>query len=152
MTTKNAIDSFLSERRIAIVGVSRKPEHFSRALWKAFRDRGFDLVPVHPNAPVIDGVQGVTDIASASAPAALIVTPPSEAAAVVARCALAGVRKVWLYGSIGAGCATPEAVAAARAHQLESVEGECPMMWLEKTEWYHGVHKALRGVFGKLPK
>jgi hypothetical protein len=31
------------------------------------------------------------------------------------------------------------------------VEGECPMMWLEKTEWFHGIHKALRGVFGKLP-
>ena len=69
----------------------------------------------------------------------------------VRECAAAGVKKVWLYRAVGTGCATPEAVAAAREAGLETVEGECPMMWLEKTEWYHGVHKALRGVFGKLP-
>jgi hypothetical protein len=152
MTTKSAIDSFLSERRIAMVGVSRNEKHFSRMLWKAFRERGFEVAPVHPAAPEIDGVQGVADIAEAGVKAALIVTPPKEAERAVEACAKAGVKKVWLYGSVGAGCATPGAVAAARAHGLEAVEGECPLMWLEKTEWYHGAHKALRRVFGKLPK
>lgn len=152
MTTKSAIDSFLSERRIAMVGVSRNERHFSRALWKAFRERGFDVVPVHPAAPEIDGVQAAAGIEAAGAGAALIVTPPGEAERVVGECAKAGVKKVWLYASVGAGCATPGAVAAARVAGLETVEGECPLMWLEKTEWIHGAHKALRRVFGKLPK
>lgn len=152
MTTKNAIDSFLSERRIAMVGVSRNEKHFSRTLWKAFRERGYEVAPVHPAAPEIDGVRAVAEIGAAGVAAALIVTPPGEAERVVAECANAGVKKVWLYGSVGAGCATPGAVAAARAHGMEAVEGECPLMWLEKTGWFHGVHKALRGVFGKLPK
>jgi len=136
-----------------MIGVSRNEKHFTRALWKAFRDRGYELVPVNPAAPVIDGMTGVTEIGHAKpgVAAALIMTPPREAAGAVDACARAGVRKVWLYRAVGTGCATPEAIAAAKAHQLETVEGECPLMWLEKTEWFHGVHKALRGVFGKLP-
>ena len=110
-------------------------------------------MPVNPAAPVIDGIAGVTEIASIQpgVGAALIVTPPSEAAGAVEECARAGVRKVWLYRAVGTGCATVEAIAAAQAHELETVEGECPMMWLEKTEWYHGAHKALRRVLGRLP-
>ncbi|MCU0247526.1 MAG: CoA-binding protein [Bryobacter sp.] len=152
MTTRSAIDSFLSERRIAMVGVSRNPKHFSRALWKAFRERGFVVAPVHPVAPQIDGVAAVANISEAAAVAALIVTPPAEAAKVVEECAAAGVKKVWLYRAVGTGCATPEAISAARKAGMETVEGECPMMWLEKTEWFHGVHKTLRGVFGQLPR
>jgi predicted CoA-binding protein len=97
-------------------------------------------------------VAAVANISEAAAVAALIVTPPAEAAKVVEECAAAGVKKVWLYRAVGTGCATPEAISAARKAGMETVEGECPMMWLEKTEWFHGVHKTLRGVFGQLPR
>lgn len=152
MTTRSAIDSFLSERRIAVAGVSRNPKHFTRTVWKAFRDRGYTLVPVHPVAPRIDGIEAVASVADAGAPAVLVMTPPAQAASVVRQAAAAGIKKVWLYKAVGTGCATPEAICAAREHGLETVEGECPMMWLEKTEWFHGVHKTLRGVFGQLPR
>jgi predicted CoA-binding protein len=49
-----AIDSFLKLKRIAFVGVSRKEADFSRALWKEFRERGYNLIPVNPNAGTID--------------------------------------------------------------------------------------------------
>jgi predicted CoA-binding protein len=41
MASKQAIDSFLSCRRIAIVGVSRNPKDFSRAVFRAFVERGY---------------------------------------------------------------------------------------------------------------
>ncbi len=151
MRTRAAIDSFLSERRIAMIGVSRNERHFSRVLWRAFRERGYEVTPVHPAAPEIDGVRGVAEIAEAGVKAALIVTPPGEAERVVGECARAGVKKVWLFGAAGPGCATAAAVAAAAAHGLEAVEGECPMMWLEDTGWAHGAHKLLRRVLGRLP-
>jgi predicted CoA-binding protein len=46
MASKRAIDSFLSCRRIAVVGVSRDPKDFSRAVFRAFAERGYDVVPV----------------------------------------------------------------------------------------------------------
>ena len=49
MASKQAIDSFLSCRRIAVVGVSRDPKDFSRAVFRAFVERGYDAVPVNPN-------------------------------------------------------------------------------------------------------
>ena len=42
MSSKQAIDSFLSCRRLAVVGVSRDPKDFSRALFRAFVERGAD--------------------------------------------------------------------------------------------------------------
>ena len=45
MASKQAIDSFLSCRRIAVVGVSRDPKDFSRAVFRAFVERGYDAVP-----------------------------------------------------------------------------------------------------------
>jgi predicted CoA-binding protein len=36
LASKRAIDSFLSCRRIAVVGVSRDPKDFSRAVFRAF--------------------------------------------------------------------------------------------------------------------
>jgi predicted CoA-binding protein len=40
MASKQAIDSFLSCRRLAVVGVSRDPKDFSRAVFRAFVERG----------------------------------------------------------------------------------------------------------------
>jgi predicted CoA-binding protein len=49
MAAKQAIDSFLSCRRIAVLGVSRNPRDFSRSVLRAFVERGYDAVPVNPN-------------------------------------------------------------------------------------------------------
>ena len=40
VTSRAAIDSFLSLRRIAVVGVSRNEKDFSRMLWRELRKRG----------------------------------------------------------------------------------------------------------------
>ena len=48
MASKRAIDSFLSCRRIAVVGVSRDPKDFSRAVLRELLKRGYDVVPVSP--------------------------------------------------------------------------------------------------------
>ena len=49
MASKQSIDSFLSCRRIAVLGVSRDPKDFSRSVFRAFVERGYDAVPVNPN-------------------------------------------------------------------------------------------------------
>jgi hypothetical protein len=50
MTTRECIDDFLKQRRLAMVGVSRHENDFSRTLFREFVKRGFDMVPVHPEA------------------------------------------------------------------------------------------------------
>jgi uncharacterized protein len=45
MASKRSIESFLSCRRIAVVGVSREARDFSRSVFRAFVERGYDAVP-----------------------------------------------------------------------------------------------------------
>ena len=52
-TSRGDVDDFLAQKRIAFV---RNRADFSRSLWDELKRRGYDLVPVHPEAPEIDGV------------------------------------------------------------------------------------------------
>ena len=55
MTERQLIDDFLAQKRIAVVGVSRNPRDFTRTMFNEFIRRGYDAVPVNPNAAEIDG-------------------------------------------------------------------------------------------------
>src|ERR1035441_3344310 len=54
MTVIERIQDFLGQKRLAIVGVSRQPKDFSRAVLREFREKGYDAVPVNPAAREMD--------------------------------------------------------------------------------------------------
>jgi predicted CoA-binding protein len=150
MASKRAIDSFLACRRLAVVGVSRNPKDFSRALFRAFAERGYDVVPVNANGGEIEGRTAARRIGDVQPPvdAALLLTPMEASAAVVRECAAAGVRRVWLHRGGGAGAVSPAAVAAAREQGLEIVDGACPFMFLPGTSFFHRLHGFFHRVGG----
>ena len=43
------INNFLSSKSVALIGVSRDKQSYSRVLLKAFVDKGFEVFPVNPN-------------------------------------------------------------------------------------------------------
>jgi predicted CoA-binding protein len=142
---------FFRARRIAVVGVSRKANDFSRAVVRELVRRGHDVVPVNPAAAEIDGRRAFARVADVTPPpdAALLLTPPAESAGVVADCAAAGVKSVWLHRGAGAGSATPEALALCAEHGLEAVHGLCPFMALPGAGFPHRVHAFLRTRLGR---
>ena len=79
MASKQAIDSFLSCRRIAVVGVSRDPKDFSRAVFRAFVERGYDAVPVNAAGGEVEGRPAARRVGEVAAPARG--GPPHDAAA-----------------------------------------------------------------------
>src|SRR4051794_4706875 len=96
--TVSSIASFLAERRIALIGVSRKPQHFSRALFREFLQRGYDIVPVNQAVADIEGRRcfaSVRDI-DPHVRAALIVTPASATEPVIHQCLAVGISHIWL--------------------------------------------------------
>jgi predicted CoA-binding protein len=148
MASKRAIASFLACRRIAVVGVSRDPKDFSRAVCRAFAENGYDVVPVNANGGTIDGRQAPRSIGEVRPPvqAVLVMTPAAASAGVVRECADAGVARVWLYRAAGTGAASPEAVSEARARGMDLVDGACPFMFLPRASFFHRVH----GFFHRL--
>lgn len=153
MASKQAIDSFLSCRRIAVLGVSRDPKDFSRSVFRAFVARGYDAVPVNPNGGEAEGRPVFRGLAEVTPPVegALLLTPPSATAQAVRDCAEAGVRRVWLHRGGGVGAVSPEAVALCRERGIEVVDGECPFMFLTDPGFLHGVHRFFRRLGGRLP-
>ncbi len=137
---------FLALPRIALVGVSRDPRSFSRAVLRELAGRGIDVVPIHPEAAEIEGRRCFRRVGEAGPPvdAALVLTPPAMAAGVARDCVAAGVRAIWFHRGAGKGCATVEAVAACRGAGIEPITDLCPFMALPDAGWMHRIHGAFR--------
>jgi predicted CoA-binding protein len=153
MASKQAIDSFLSRRRIAVVGVSRDPKDFSRAVFRAFVERGYDAVPVNAAGGEVEGRPVASNVGEVQPPpaAALLMTPPAATDVVVRECAEAGVKQVRMHRGGGTGSVSPAAVAFCRERGIEVVDGECPFMFLPGTGWSHGVHRFFKRLGRRLP-
>lgn len=156
MATRRQIDAFLGLKRLAVVGVSRDPKHFSNAIWRELRDRRYDVVPVNPKASAIDGQPCVARVQDIQPPVegVLIMTPATATEGVVRDCIEAGVTRVWMHKGAGggAGAVSPTAVAAAIGAGIEVVDGYCPFMFLPGTPFFHGLHGAFKKLTGSYPK
>jgi predicted CoA-binding protein len=151
--SRRTIDDFLAQKRIAFAGVSRNSKDFSRQLFAELVRRGYDLIPVNPNTAEIDGRTCVDRIA-AIAPApegALLLTTPKVTEELVAECAAAGVRRVWMFRAGGKGSVSPIAVAFCQENGIQVIAGECPFMFLPETQWIHRFHGALKKITGSYP-
>jgi len=152
--SRAAIDNFLRLRRIAVVGVSRNAKTDSRFLWKELSKRGYDLVPVNPNAEMIDGVPAHPDLASIDpAPeGVLLMVPAAESLEAVRQAVRCGVKGIWFYrGAIGQGAVSREAVDLAMTYGCDVVAGECPFMFLPNSGFPHSWHRGWKSLTGTLP-
>jgi predicted CoA-binding protein len=155
-TTRKQIDDFLALKRLAVVGVSRDPKHFSNTLWQEFRQRRYDAVPVNPSATDIDGKRcyaRVQDI-QPGVDAVLVITPATATEQVLHDCVEAGVRHVWLYKGMEPGrkgSATASAVQYLESNGVDVVNGFCPYMFLPGTSFFHGLHGLGKKLTGSYP-
>lgn len=142
MTTRRDIEAFLALRRIAVAGVSRKPAGYGRMVFRELRRRGYDVVPVHPEAEEVDGIACARRLADVQPPpeAVLILTSPALYARLGAEAKQAGAAAVWFRRK------------GAAIEGVAVVDDECPLMWLRNTGWIHRFHRALRRWSGTLPE
>ena len=148
-----AIESFLASKRLAFFGVSRNPKEFSRLLYREFRVRGYEVLPVHPEAAEIDGVPCFPKVSEVSpAPdAAMLMLPKHRLEEAVRDCADAGVRKVWAYGISGVKDVPENVNKLAKERGLEFVAGSCPYMFLPDASVLHRFHGWIWKKLGKIP-
>lgn len=153
LVSLNAIEDFLAHKRMALVGVSRDEKNFSVTLWKEFRRRGYDVVPVNPSVGEIQGqpcFANVQDI-EPRVDWALLMTSPAVSEAVVRDCAAAGIRRVWLYRAGSTGAVSAKAIELCHELGIEVVAGGCPFMFFPNNG-FHKVHGWIERIAGKYPK
>lgn len=146
-------NQFLAQRRLALVGVSRDPEDFSRHLLRELRSRHYDVVPVHPGLDRVDGLECFDRVQAIRPPVdgALLLTPPAVTERVVRDCAEAGVPRVWMHRGAGRGAVSAEAVRFCREQGIDVVEGACPWMFLARAGTVHRLHGVLARLLGRHP-
>ena len=153
MATKASIDRFLDQRRLAVVGVSRNAKDFSRSVYRAFTERGYDAQPVNAAGGEVDGRACAKRVGDVQPPveAVLLLTPPAATDEVVRDCAKAGVRQVWMHRGAGRGAVSEDAVDFCRKQGMDVIDGACPFMFLPGTGVGHRAHRFLVRLAGKLP-
>ncbi len=144
-TKSDRIDAFISLPALAVVGVSRSGKKFGNLACRELRAHGYRVYPVHPGVAEIDGVRCVPRLADLPEPVAgvLVVVPPLAALDVVGEAAAAGIRAVWLQQ----GSESPAVIARCRELGLDTIAGECILMYARPTG-FHRIHGWIHRAFG----
>lgn len=150
----NTIEDFLSQKRIAMVGVSRERQHISFVLFEELCRRGYEVLPVNPNSPEIMGRRcfaSIKDIQPVPE-AVLLLTRPTVTNSVVRDCAEVGVKRIWMYRGAGQGSVNVDAVEFCREQGIELVPGQCPFMFLSPVRSVHLFHRFISKITGHYPR
>jgi predicted CoA-binding protein len=122
-TIKQAASDFLSNKGVAVTGVSRTPgSHGSNVVYKRLRERGYDVFAVNPNADEVEGDRAYNDLRSIpdGAEAVVIGTRPETADETMRECAELGIKHV-------CGCtAAPARAESPRPQRPTAASTESP--------------------------
>jgi len=148
MTTQALIDGFLAEKTLAIAGVSRNGKGFGNAVLRDLTGKGYEVLPVHPEAAEVGGIQCSPSLAMLPKEVGglVLVVPPEQTEELVREAKEVGIERVWMQQ----GAESTDAVRFCEENGIDAVHGECIMMFAQPTG-IHRFHRWLNGLFGKLP-
>ena len=149
MNTKAAVEDFLAQKTIALVGASRDPRKFSGMATKELTAKGYRIVPVNPLADTIGEERCYPDLSSIEedVDTALVMVPKRETPKVIEDAAKAGIRRLWIQQ----GADSEKARALCEEKGISVVSGECIMMFAEPVGFGHRLHRFVWKLLGKLP-
>jgi len=150
VTNRAAVQEFVGCKRLALVGASRSGKKFGNTVLRELSAKGYEVLPVHPDAQSIDGVvcwPRLEDIPGA-VEGVVVVVPPAEAAKVVHEALEAGITRVWLQQ----GSESAEAIAQCEERGALMVAGHCILMFAAPVRSVHRFHRFLWRLLGKLPR
>ena len=147
--TSDLVRDFVAQKRLALAGASRSGKKFGNVILRELKERGYDVVPVHPEAAELEGLTCARSLAAlpGRVEGLVVVTPPLEAVRLVGEAAAAGIRRVWLQQGAG----SDEAARIARERGVSLVHGHCLLMFLPGVRGLHRFHRGLWRLLGKLP-
>jgi len=123
---REAASEFLAKKRIAVTGVSRKPQgHGSNVVYQRLRQRGYQVFAVNPNAEKVEGDACFHDLRSipGGVEAVVIGTRPEIAEATMRECADLGIKHVWMHRGFGPGSVSQAAAAYGRQRGISVIDG-----------------------------
>ena len=149
MTSKTLVEDFLSEQKIAVVGISRSKNKFGNAIYRELKKKGYTLFPVNPNMDEFEGDKCFSSLSSVpeQVDALIINIPPKNTKAIVEEAKTIGIHKIWMQQ----GSESEKAIKFCNDNNIEVVTGECILMFAEPAAFFHRAHRWVNKITGKLP-
>jgi predicted CoA-binding protein len=155
-TLQAKVADFLSQKRIAIAGVSRTKQDAANLIYRKLKEAGYQVFAVNPNAQTFGDDPCYPDLKSipGGVDGVVIVTRPKTAEELVRQAAEAGVTRVWMHQSmIKSGTSvSPEAASFCKEHGISVIEGACPMMFCQPVDFGHKCMRWMMRLTGGMPK
>jgi predicted CoA-binding protein len=150
---QEAVNDFLAQERIAVMGVSRSGGA-ANSVYLKLRDAGYQVFPVNPNTTEVEGSPCYANIEAipGDIDGVVIATRPEVTDQIVRECAAAGITRIWMHRSFGQGSVSAEAVDFCRKNNIEIIPGGCPLMFCEPVDFGHKCIRWLLNLTGGLPK
>jgi hypothetical protein len=150
MILRKSITNFLSQKKLAVIGVSRDTKQFANYAYRFLKTHGYIVYPVNPNAKLVEGDKCFPNIMSLpeKVDGALIMLPPEKTMKVLPEITDAGINHIWLQQQTE----SPQAIQFCKDRKINVVYGECIMMFSEPLAIPHRLHRWVKRVTGTLPK
>ncbi len=150
MVTRAEIDDFLSQNKLAVVGVSRKKSKFGRMVYNDLAKKGYNVFPVNPNMDKINGQPCYPALKAIPQPldGAVIIVPPAQTGNVVREAVELKIPRVWIQQ----GAESSTALQFCKENGITAIHGECILMFAEPVGLLHRVHRFVWKLLGKLPR
>ena len=103
---KEAATAFLTGRRIAVTGVSRRAaDHGANVVYRRLREVGYEVFAVNPNADVVEGDRAYPTLGAipGGVDAVVVATRPDRARGTVQEAVDLGIGQVWMHRSVDRG-------------------------------------------------
>lgn len=149
----DAAKQFLSLKTIAVAGVSSVQADAANGIYKALRQRGYNVFPLNPKTDTVESDMCYPALKSLPVipDGVVIVTKPEVTYQIVKECGELGIKNVWIHKSIGDSVSV-EAVEFGKSKGMRIIPGGCPMMFIEGADLGHRCMKSIMTFFGRIPK
>ena len=114
------------DKRIAVVGVSQKPEKFGFKIFSDLVRGGFDVEGIHPAGGEVAGRKIHRNLKELKDPPDLVITvvSPQVTERIVDECIELGIREIWMQP----GSESEPAIKKAKAQGISVIHNACFMV------------------------
>ena len=149
---KTIIEKFVSDKNIALIGVSANKQKFGNFLLHELTKKGYTVFPVHPSLTEIEGIKCFSNVKSLPCQVTnlILVVNPLAAEQLIPQLKGSSIKRIWMHRGVGKGSGSAAAIEACKENGIEVVYGFCPMMFFNPSG-IHNFHFWMRKKFGKVP-
>lgn len=152
LSHQEKVDDFLSQKRIAVCGLSRNKDSGAGAIYLKLRENNYQVFPVHPTADALHGDTCYPNLSAipGGVDAVFIMNSPDIAEGIVYEAAKLGIKRVWMHNNtLMPSSVSQEAVQLGYQRDMNVIDVGCPMMFL-KPDFFHSCMRWIIKARGKL--